>query len=97
MSRFRLTHLANRDLDEIATYIARDNPPAAHRLVDKLFERFEMLTRQPLIGESCAELAPNLRNFPLGSYVIYYQPVDDGVVIVRVVHGARDVDALFGR
>lgn len=65
--------------------------------MDKLFDRFGMLVRQPLIGEACDDLAPNLRYFPVGNYVIYYQPTDDGVVIVRVVHGARDVNALFGR
>jgi len=60
-----------------------------------LFSKFEMLSRQPLIGEQCPELRPTLRCFPEGSYVIYYEPTDDGVLIVRVLHGWRNVSQLI--
>lgn len=41
------------------------------------------------------ELAPGLRSFPVGRYLIFYL-LDSGCLrIVRVLHGARAIDALF--
>ena len=81
---------------DIYTYIARDNREAATRVLDVIRAKFQMLARQPLIGDACEELAEGLRNVPSGSSVIYYLPVSDGVRIVRVLHGARDVRPIFG-
>jgi toxin ParE1/3/4 len=47
------------------------------------------------MGRSRPELAPDLRSFPVGSYLIFYQPLDDGIEIIRIISAARDVDALF--
>ena len=54
-----------------------------------------MLARQPLIGEACPELKPELRNFPVRPYVIYYAVEVDEVSIIRVLHGARDASRLI--
>ena len=35
------------------------------------------------------------RGFPVGHYVFLYQPIPEGVEITRVLHGARDIDAVF--
>jgi toxin ParE1/3/4 len=35
----------------------------------------------------------NLRSFPVGSYVIFYIPVSDGVEVVRVMSGRQDIEA----
>ena len=86
---------AREDLDEIWDYIARDNPVVATKVVYRIRDRFEMLGRQPLLGEVCEDLQPGLRNFPVRPYVIYYCVLDDVVSIVRVLHGARDVEQLF--
>jgi toxin ParE1/3/4 len=101
MSRYRLSPLARGDLDAIWDYIGveHDRPAAAHRLVEALFERFAMLARHPLAGQARADLADvakDVRSFSLGNYVIYYQPVSDGVRIARVLHGARDARAALG-
>jgi toxin ParE1/3/4 len=95
MSQYRLTEEARDDLDEIWLYIAEDNPPAADDLLDTLYERFVLLAEQPFLGRARPELAPNLRSFPVGNYVIFYRPIDDGVEIARVLRGSRDIDALF--
>ena len=47
------------------------------------------------MGRARDELAPDVRSFPFGRYVIFYMPLDDGIDVVRVLHGARDVDAVF--
>jgi toxin ParE1/3/4 len=43
----------------------------------------------PGMGVARPEIRPDLRMFPVGSYVVLYPQVDDGVEIVRVLHGAR--------
>lgn len=86
---------AESDLVEIAVYIARDNPSAAERLLDIIDEKCSMLSRQPLMGEPREEIALNLRSFPVGNYVIFYRPIDHGIRLVRVLHGARDLGQLF--
>jgi len=96
MSRYRISVRAREDLKEIYRYIAKDNPTAAGQLRDAFYEKFRMLVRQPLIGEACQDLLPDLRFFTVGNYVIFYVLADNGVKIIRVLHGARDVDALFG-
>lgn len=51
----------------------------------------------PDIGRSCPELPGKVRSFVLGRYVIFYRPSSDGVEIVRVLHGARDLGQIdFG-
>ena len=48
-----------------------------------------------MAGRSRAELLPSLRSFPAGSYTIFYFPQEDGVEIVRVIHGAQDITTMF--
>ena len=48
------------------------------------------------MGRARDELAPDLRSFPFGRYVIFYEPIEDGIDVVRVLHSARDIDAVFG-
>ena len=47
------------------------------------------------MGRRREELAPGLRSFPVGRYLIFYVPLTNGVDIVRVLHGSRDLVALF--
>lgn len=46
-------------------------------------------------GRSREELAPGLRSLAFGRYVVFYMPLPDGIDVVRVLHGSRDIDALF--
>jgi toxin ParE1/3/4 len=95
MARCRIAPIAESDLEQIWNYIARDNVDAADRMLDRIGDVFEMLSRQPLIGESRSEIRVGLRSFPVGNYVVYYALASDRVDIARVLHGARDVDAIF--
>jgi toxin ParE1/3/4 len=79
------------DLDQIWSYIARDTIEQADRFLDKIQAKLEMLARQPLIGESRDDLGRNVREAPIGNYVIFYRPIPDGVEVVRVLHGARNI------
>jgi toxin ParE1/3/4 len=76
-------------------YIVQDNPNAADRFLDRIEERCTALAEFPLMGTSRDELLPSLRSFAVGNYVVFYLPLDDGIEVVRVLHGMRDLDALF--
>jgi len=86
--------LALQDLDELWDYIAVDNPDAADQFVDLIEEKCRLLAEFPKIGASCESLHPALRYLPVGKYLIFYPPIDDGIEIVRVLHGARDLEGL---
>jgi toxin ParE1/3/4 len=54
-----------------------------------------LLAKQPGMGEARPELAEGLRCFSVGNYLIFFKPLSDGIEVVRVLSGARDIDALF--
>jgi toxin ParE1/3/4 len=87
---------SDEDLFEIAAYIARDNLAAALRLIDKLDVKLRLLSEFPGLGRARDDLAPSLRSFPVGNYIIFYRPLPDGIEVVRVLHGARDLRRIFG-
>lgn len=97
MARILRAPAAEADAAEIWAYIAEDSESAADRLLTRFDRMFRTLADQPQIGKSTEELAPNLRFIPIGSYLVFYRPLKDGVEIVRLLHGARDISAEFFR
>jgi len=95
MKRYRLTPEAARDLNEITRFIAGDNPRAVLRLIDNIEKKCQAVAEMPGIGRPREELAPNLHSSLAGKYVIFYRPTAEGVEIIRVIHGARDIPKLF--
>ena len=95
MPRVTRRPLAETDILDIWDYIADDSLAAADRWVDRLDEQFRLLAAQPMMGRARDELAPGVRSFPFGRHVVLYVPLDDGIDVVRVLHGARDIDAVF--
>lgn len=96
MSSKRLlrTAQAEEDLIEIWSHIALDNIRAADRLLDKLDAKSRMLADNPRLGMERADVAVGVRSWPVGSYLILYRELDDGVEIVRYAHGARRLQDL---
>jgi toxin ParE1/3/4 len=86
---------ADRDLEEIWATIAADSPAQADRFIDRLTERFVMVARMPRAGRARPELLKGLRSFAFRGYVIFYSIGADGVLVERVLHGARDVIQLL--
>jgi toxin ParE1/3/4 len=94
--RIESTPEAIKDLDAIWDYIAQDSVLAADRLIDQLQNRFELLAKNPELGELQPLLADGkFRRFCFRRYVIYYRPLADGIVLVRVLQGSRDHENLF--
>jgi toxin ParE1/3/4 len=95
MPRLVIAPAARRDLRAIRDYIARDNPEAARRVVTRLREVARLLASAPALGRRRPELGPGLRSFVADPYVLFYRPLTGGIELARVLHGARDIDALF--
>jgi len=87
--------LAETDLDDLWWYIAQDNPDAADRFLDKIEERCQALAQFPHMGLSRDELLPSLRSLPIGKYLIFYLPIEDGIQVIRVLPAMMDIDAFF--
>jgi toxin ParE1/3/4 len=90
------TPQADADMLEIWLYIANDSIPAANRQLELFNEKFTLLGASPLIGTPCPEVTSGLRYFPVGSYVLYYRIEHDVRVVVRVLHGSRDLSSFVG-
>lgn len=88
---------ARDDLAEIWLYIAiaQDNQAAADQVLESINQKLILLSDSPLLGRERQDLAVGLRSFPAGSYVIFYRPIDGGIDVVRVLHGARNVEELL--
>ena len=86
---------AERDLDDIWDYISQDSPAAATSLLRQLDVKFQMLAKNPQMGQDRSDLAPFVRYFSLGNYVVFFRPISDGIELVRVLHGARDSGRLL--
>jgi len=67
----------------------------ADRFIDKIEERCQALAQFPHMGVSREELGHDLRSLAVGNYLIFYLPIDDGIEVVRVLSGMRDIDTIF--
>jgi toxin ParE1/3/4 len=94
VAQYILTAKAEDDLLNIWRYIAEDNPQAATNLLNTLNKNIILLAENKYIGMARPDIMPELRYFPVGSYLILYRHITSGVEIVRVVHGARNIHAL---
>lgn len=90
---------ADSDLESIWFYVASESGSIeiADRLIDSITDRFLLLANYPNLGRRRDEdLRPGLRSFPVGEYIIIYRLRDEDVLILRVLRGNRNIQALFG-
>ena len=95
MARVTRRPEAEADILETWDFIADDSVSEADRWIDRLDEKLALWATQPMIGRSRDELAPNLRSMPFARYVVFFMPLADGIDVVRVLQGSRDVDQEF--
>jgi toxin ParE1/3/4 len=95
LPRVAKTARAEQDLEDIWFYVAMDDPVAADGVLNAIDAQCRLLATQPQMGRARPELAPEVRSFPVGRYVLFYLPQSKGIKLVRVLHGSRDVEAHF--
>jgi toxin ParE1/3/4 len=77
-------------------HIAEENPLAADESLDSIHSTVSLLAAQLEIGRIRPELADGLRSFPTRTpYIIFYVPDKDGILIIRVLHHARDINTEY--
>jgi toxin ParE1/3/4 len=101
--RYVVRPQADRDIDNIADGLAENaSLDTALQFLAELYETFGLLADQKHLGWPCKVRHPqlvNARTFRVSSrfekYLVFYQPYDERIEILRVVHGARDITALL--
>ena len=95
--RLALKPQADRDINNQFEYIAKVNLEAAIRFYEAAFRSFDVLLTNPNIGPSRDFEDPVLKDIRIWlvkgfeKYLIFYLPLPDGIDIILVVHGARDI------
>src|SRR5437660_1540977 len=88
---------ADVDINEIWNYISQDNPAAADRVEETIHDTIEKLAEHPNFGHFRDDVAPReYRFYRVYSYLIVYRIEGDTLIVVRVVHGARNLRKLLG-
>ncbi len=96
MSQANILNSAVADLADIWAYIALDSPDNTDLFIDRIFRICQQgLASNPHLGRTREELSPGLRSLVFESYVIFYHPMPNGVAVVRVLHGMRDIESIF--
>lgn len=95
MSLIRIKPRAKADLAEIWRYIAIDSDAVADTFIATLHAKFQVIANSPNIGRARDALAVGVRSFPVGRYVVFYRVLSDAVVIIRVLHSARDILTVY--
>ena len=100
--KYRVLPAADTDLDGQADYLAREaSLETALRFYDAAHSTFEKMAQTPAIGERRDSANPRLAGLRVWwvegfeKHLIFYRPTDDGVDIIRVLHGARDIDSVL--
>ena len=95
----RHTRLGRQDLKDIGDYLAHESssPGVALRFVDRIAAKCTIYAAQPALGELCPDLGMHVRRFPVGNYVVFYQPLEKGIEVLRVLHASRDIPAVWRR
>ena len=89
------TAQAEQDLEEIGDYIAADNPSRAVTFIREIRDHCDKIAKSPLSYIARPELGDGIRTCAHGRYLIVFQPSDQDVLIIRVLHGARDIPSFF--
>jgi len=94
--RVQKTHIADRDIDDIALWIARGGGVgAALKWYSDLDEKLKRVAEMPGMGTDQGHLHEGMRSSPFGAYLVFYKRTRDGILVVRVLHGARDFGQFF--
>lgn len=67
----------------------------ADRLIEEFNHKCRYLTKFPLMGKGYPDLLPYLRGIPFQKYIVFYRVINDGIEIMRIIKGDRNLEAVF--
>ncbi len=92
------TELAWQDLERAVETIAQDSPTYAAGFARRVWERAQSLDELSYRGRAVPELEdPDVRELILASYRLLYELRGETVDVLGLIHGARDLAALWAR
>ena len=89
------------DLIESAEYLSKESLDTALRFLDAVESTFAFIAKNPEIGTLCkfrTTAAERVRFWPIKGfekYLMFYEAVHDGIDVMRVIHGARDLETIL--
>lgn len=99
MRRYRISHQAKRDLQDIRKYLSKENPAIVGKTFDAIQRTIELIAEQPMLGAALPELREGLRHAvprrPANRYIVFYYVIEDGIEISDIIHQSRDWQVLF--
>lgn len=101
--RIEKSALAKHDLAVQAAYLRQESPPSAIRFLEAAEKTFEELAAMPGLGAVEDFSVPQLQGLRcwkirgFEKVLVFYLPIDRGIRVMRVLHGARDIPAILGR
>lgn len=99
MSQYQFTPQALDDLFEIWSYIAQDNPAAADRVEEAIYQACELLAKSPLAGTIRKDLTSLPLRFwiipPFPNYFLVYDPEAKPLQVIRILHRARNIPSIL--
>jgi toxin ParE1/3/4 len=84
-----------RDLQRIGRYIALEDAAAADRFRNAVVRRISVLRQFPESARPRPEFGPGIRTIPIGRYIVILRVELPKVIVLRVVHAARDLPRLL--
>lgn len=97
MSRLRTAPAARQDIRDIRVYSkARFGPRVSRQYLDGLIASFDRLADRPQVGSVESGLGDGMRSLAYRSHRIYYRVEGDDLLVVRILHHARNVPSAFG-
>ena len=93
--RLELSAFVETDLDEIAAFIADDNPGRAVTFIQGIRAKFRVIQRTPLLYQLRPDIGEEARMATVGQYAILFRVMEAAVRIERVVYGGRDLPNVF--
>jgi toxin ParE1/3/4 len=103
-SRYAIRPKADQDLDDQALYYATEaNPELGHRFLVFAHDTFALLATQPQMGWNPKLRHPDVRGLRLfrvtgfERILILYRPLEDGIEVLRVICGSRNIQRLLRR
>ena len=95
MGRFVLSSKAESDIDEITSFIARDDVTTALKFARALRSKISEIAENPHLYRERVELRPTIRAARHGRYLIFFCIHEEVVQILRVWHSARNLDEML--
>ena len=93
--RLEISRFIEGDLDDIASYIAQDNPRRAVTFIHEIRAKFLEVRRNPLVYQLRPDIGEEARMATVGNYAILFRVIGEVVRIERVTYGGRDLPAMF--